>query len=87
VDSAILAVRDISYDRFKKLDPQWFFTILHAGFGSRRKQLAGSLKKVATKESIDEAFKTLELSEKIRGEDISIDNWILLAQKLVPLST
>lgn len=82
VDSAILAIDDISRDRFKKLDEKWFFTVLHAGFSSRRKQLLGNLITLRTKKELAERFTALGIPLTVRGEDLSIDTWCTLALSL-----
>lgn len=82
VDSAILAIDDISRDRFKNLGEQWFFDVLHAGFSSRRKQLIGNLTALLPKEDMLQAFAALGIPPHIRGEDLSIDVWCALATAL-----
>ena len=90
VDSAILAIDDISRARFRArgtpLDEAWFFTVLHAGFSSRRKQLIGNLlsqlPKPPTKETLLKIFGTLSIPPTIRGEDLSIEKWRALASAL-----
>lgn len=82
VDSAILAITDISRARFGALDEAWFFTVIHAGFAARRKQLAGTLRAIAPQERIAHAFAALGLAETIRGEDLTIDTWCALAEAL-----
>ncbi len=91
VDSAILAIRNISKKRFTQpagsldnpLDEHWFFTVLHAGFAARRKQLFGNLLAIAPHKALEEAFATLGIARTTRGEDLSIDTWCALAQALV----
>lgn len=82
VDSAILAIYDISRDRFRDLDEAWFFTVLHAGFAARRKQLFGNLSGLIESQALKSAFSTLQLSRTVRGEDLSIDIWCALARAL-----
>jgi len=82
VDSAVLAIDDISRARFSTLSEEWFFAVLHAGFAARRKQLAGNLRTIASPDRIAHAFSTLKLSETVRGEDLSIDTWCALAEAL-----
>jgi 16S rRNA (adenine1518-N6/adenine1519-N6)-dimethyltransferase len=82
VDSAILAIHDISRTRFKTLSESWFFRVLHAGFASRRKQLLGNLTVLAKKELLVETFARLGILPTVRGEDLSIDIWCALAETL-----
>lgn len=82
VDSAILAIDDISRERFKTLTEAWFFTVLHAGFSSRRKQLVGNLTALCKKETLLYSFAELGIPPTVRGEDLSIDRWCKLAEML-----
>ena len=86
VDSAILAIDDISRARFRargtQLNEHWFFTVLHAGFASRRKQLLGNLTTLCSREILFQKFALLDISPTIRGEDLSIDAWCALASAL-----
>lgn len=82
VDSAILLITDISRQRFTDLDETWFFTVLHAGFSSRRKQLFGNLTALVEKERLERVFTDLTLDRTVRGEDLSVDTWCALARAL-----
>lgn len=86
VDSAILAIDDISRARFRArgmpLDEHWFFELLHAGFASRRKQLFGNLAALCPKEMLLNTFATLAISPTVRGEDLPINEWCALATAL-----
>lgn len=82
VDSAILAIDEISRARFNTLKEEWFFKVLHAGFASRRKQLLGALTALCTKERLLKQFAALNISPTVRGEDLSIDTWCALAESL-----
>lgn len=84
VDSAILAIEDISRSRFTSLDEMLFFRVLHAGFSSRRKQLLGNLTTLYPKTHLQQTFATLHIPTKIRGEDLSIDDWCTLVSALGP---
>jgi 16S rRNA (adenine1518-N6/adenine1519-N6)-dimethyltransferase len=82
VDSAILSVRDISHSRFGELDEGFFFSVLHAGFASKRKQLLGNLTAIAPRDTLMHIFSTLNIPLTTRGEDLSVDTWLMLAQTL-----
>lgn len=87
VDSAILKLSNISRKRFEGLEEEFFFKILHAGFAARRKQLFGNLKKIFPEDILLAAFEKTGLPPAVRGEDVSIDDWFLLARELHTLST
>jgi len=79
VDSAILAIYDISRAKFKNVSEKAFFECIHIGFQARRKQLFGALAKIHVKTCVEEAFLTLNLKKDVRGEDVPIDMWLSLS--------
>lgn len=82
VDSAIVAIQQISRSHFTNIDEAWFFTLLHAGFSAKRKQLLGNLTKLLPKDVLLHIFSELDLSPTIRAEDVKLETWLLLAKKL-----
>jgi len=72
VDSAILLIRNISRDFFADVDEKRFFDVIHAGFASKRKQLAGNLKKHFGDSS---ALALANFPEKVRAEDLALAAW------------
>ncbi len=79
VDSAILAVHHITRDRVAPVGTEFFFTLLHLGLGSKRKQLATNLGPTFGKEVVLRALASLSLTATIRGEDLTLTDWIALA--------
>ena len=82
VDSAILAIYDISREKFKGVSEEAFFACIHGGFQARRKQLFGALSKIYGKPCVASAFGALKLDTKLRGEDISVDTWLSLSSHI-----
>lgn len=82
VDSAILAIDHISRAGFSQIDESWFFTLVRAGFSSRRKQLIGNLSALVPRAELEEVFQRLGIALDARGEDLSIDAWRDLAAAL-----
>lgn len=82
VDSAILAIDNISKDFFSGFSEQSFFNVVHAGFASKRKYLANNLAVVFDKEKVQAAFEELGISEKARAEDVPLEKWRVLTQSL-----
>ena len=82
VDSAIIAVRNISKKNFDNLSEALFFEILHLGFGQKRKQLLGNLAKHYDRELLTHSFSTAEIPVSARAEDIPLDKWLTLAKLL-----
>ncbi len=82
VDSAIIAITNISHTKFRNITEADFFTILHAGFAAKRKQLLGNLAKIFPREELLHTFSTLGLKEDVRGEDLTIEAWLTLVSLL-----
>jgi 16S rRNA (adenine1518-N6/adenine1519-N6)-dimethyltransferase len=74
VDSAILAITNINKNNFsnnKELENN-FFTLIKAGFASKRKILSSNLKKILPPEKI------ATLKTNIRAEDLKLEEWLEL---------
>lgn len=82
VDSAILAIEHISRDFFARTSEERFFEILRAGFASKRKYLLNNLQKIADKEALVRTFGEVGLDEKVRAEDVPLEVWQKIAEKL-----
>jgi len=83
VDSAILLIDNISRDFFKGISEERFFDVLHAGFAHKRKQLFGNLRAVFDEDILREKMKEFGISESIRAEDVSLQEWKVLSQKTI----
>ncbi len=89
VDSAGVAITNISRSRFRThLCEQQFFSLLHAGFGHKRKFLARNLEPLLG-DSVSQALRDAIIHDRARAEDIPVEKWLLLAratlsQMLVP---
>lgn len=88
VDSAIISIENISRKITKEREKQ-FFDMIHAAFSHKRKRLAKNLESLAIfdqKISSIEWEKHLEaigLDKNIRAEDISVEKYIQLLDRLV----
>ena len=74
VDSAILAVTNISRDNLKNVSEENFFKVVKAGSAQKRKTLAGNLKRALGD--------TCGVPEKIRAEDVPLKSWLEIAKKI-----
>jgi 16S rRNA (adenine1518-N6/adenine1519-N6)-dimethyltransferase len=83
VDSAIIAVYDVSEEKLRGINKKDFFTLLHLGFGQKRKQLLGNLSASYERTAIESILKDLQLSPTVRAEDISIEKWLEIAVRLL----
>lgn len=73
VDSAILSVSEISRKNFvNRAHEEKFFELVKTGFGQKRKQLKSTLRVL-----LGERAETLGTR---RGEDVSLEEWLLLAK-------
>lgn len=81
VDSAILLVQNISRNFFDGLSEELFFTAVKAGFASKRKQLGGNLEKVFGEKGLA-ALAAAGIEKTVRAEDVSLEGWKKLAEKL-----
>jgi 16S rRNA (adenine1518-N6/adenine1519-N6)-dimethyltransferase len=82
VDSAIILVQNINRDNFKKISEDFFFDMLHIGFGQKRKQLLGNLSKTYDRNTLTNIFSTLSLPVSTRAEDMSLNIWLTLVEQL-----
>ncbi len=82
IDSAIILVQNINRDNFKKISEDFFFEMLHIGFGQKRKQLLGNLSKVYERNTLTNTFSTLSLPVSTRAEDMPLEIWLTLVEHL-----
>lgn len=83
VDSAIIAVSNISRGRFVAVSETDLFTLLHQGFGQKRKQLLGNLSTYYTRKQVAKTLESANLPLTVRAEDIPIDTWFIIAKQLL----
>jgi 16S rRNA (adenine1518-N6/adenine1519-N6)-dimethyltransferase len=82
VDSAIIAVHRISLERLSDVPRARFFNLLHLGLGQKRKQLLGLLAQRWDRTTLEAVFTEITIPLDIRGEDLTLEQWVTLAQKL-----
>ncbi len=81
IDSAIIAISHISKERLGDIPQDFFFSVLHEAFKSKRKQLMGNLKpQFGT--VLDTLFQKHKISPKIRAEDVPLAVWVSLIHDL-----
>ncbi len=88
VDSAIVTITDISRRNFSThCTEEAFFTLIHAGFANKRKQLQGNLRTLVGNEHIImDGLESLAVPATVRAEDLTLDQWLSLTIKLQPYS-
>jgi len=85
VDSAVLAVKNISRARFPtRASERRFFEVIHAGFSAKRKILANNLVRGLGREKrdVERLLASLSLPLSVRAEDVGIDDWIRISSLL-----
>lgn len=82
VDSALLKIDNISKEKLSGLSEKLFFEILHAGFAHKRKQLLPNLSILHKKNNLIKAFKTCNVPEKSRAEDLPLETWLKLCNTI-----
>ncbi len=84
VDSAILEINNISIKKFtnRGLEIRRFFDIVRTGFAHKRKLLMRNLEDVADLENIKKVWNYLSFDEKVRAEDLSLEQWFALSTKI-----
>lgn len=78
VDSAVISLR--LKDKFSFNDPNLFFKIAKIGFSAKRKQLHNNLANGLHlgSDQIKAIIKNIGLDEKIRAQDLALEDWINL---------
>lgn len=90
VDSAIVAVRNISRKNFSEIFPATatdFFNLIHLGFGQKRKQLLGNLSAAFDRQDLETLFTEQGIRHTVRAEDVPLTTWLSLAAGLHPQVT
>lgn len=82
VDSAILNIKNIKDNNFPS---DFFFKIIHLAFKHKRKQLLPNLAEVFSKDKLILLFDELNINPKTRAENLPINVWINICQKLKSL--
>ena len=73
---------DISGAFFDSIEEEQFFTVVRAGFASKRKFVANNLAVVFDKEKVVGAMVACDIPEKARAEDIKLPQWKELTKML-----
>ena len=86
VDSCVVSLRVRSEDPFYLEDKGYFFKVVKAAFGQRRKMLTNALANASyldvSREQILEALSAMGKDEKIRGETLSAEEFGELSNRL-----
>ena len=82
VDSRIIVISDIK--KPENIDEKLFSRIVRIGFSSRRKMLLGNLHNGLriSKDDLRKIFMAIGIDEKIRAQELSIEEWKMLTKTI-----
>lgn len=83
VDSAVIKLIDIRNPFKDRAQEDKFFEIVKTGFGQKRKKVIRNLDSIADKNKLTAVFAELGIDDNARAEDVSLDTWIKLSEKLI----
>lgn len=85
VTSAVIQLKVLKEPKIKVTDEKFFFRLVKAAFAQRRKTLANTLNNtlMIEKEKIYSALKERGLKEGVRGEELTMEDFAFLTEKLV----
>ena len=79
IDSQVLKLNLRLYD--ENVNTNTLFNVVRAGFNKRRKTILNSLSSVIEKEDLKEILERLSLKENLRAENLSLDDFIKIANE------
>jgi len=82
VDSACITLQRRSAPLLQGTERQDFVKWVKQGFSQRRKMLRKLLKCLAPEAQVDQALSALGLSPTVRGEALSLEQWVALTRQL-----
>ena len=87
VDSSIVKIKCYENKPFAADDEKLLRRVIKAAFGQRRKTLNNALKALnLPKEELDEALKAAEIDASLRGETLSIEEFVRLSNAISKIS-
>lgn len=84
VDSAILHLSTLALQHFNTFTDKEFFGVVRAGFSNKRKQLWRNLKSSGKwdGERVKNILKEVCGNEKVRAEELSVEQWLEIVKRL-----
>ncbi len=82
VESCLVRLRFLPGGRFVVSDEGFLFSLIQTAFSQRRKKITNALEKIASKGNLTEALKELGLSPHARAENLSLEDFVRLANRL-----
>jgi 16S rRNA (adenine1518-N6/adenine1519-N6)-dimethyltransferase len=81
VDSAVVRLRPRQIET-PALDTRKFENLIKLGFGAKRKMLRNNLQPVIERDRLSQLLEQLNINPLSRAEDLSVNQWITLANQL-----
>lgn len=81
VDSAVLVIENIKNPFGSIEKKKEFFKIVKAGFAHKRKKVLGNFPEEKI-EKLKKIFQEMSISENMRAEDLTLEQWFALSKKL-----
>lgn len=82
VESSIVKLTKLEEPRVKVKNEKLFFELIKTNFTKRRKTILNSLSSIIEKEKLQKILQELNISEKIRGEELSMQDFANIANKI-----
>ncbi len=84
VDSAVIALKNISQKHFASRDEEKvFFQVIRAAFRHKRKKLMKNLSEFLDQVSLENIFAELGFDENIRAEELSVEDYLRIVDKII----
>jgi 16S rRNA (adenine1518-N6/adenine1519-N6)-dimethyltransferase len=84
VDSAVILLDRRRPGELETFDPAKFAELVKIGFSERRKQVKKLLAPMTSSGLVEDLLRELHLSETVRAEAISLEQWIRIVNSLAP---
>ncbi|MBE9222446.1 16S rRNA (adenine(1518)-N(6)/adenine(1519)-N(6))-dimethyltransferase RsmA [Cyanobacterium stanieri LEGE 03274] len=81
VDSVVVKITPRKLEK-EANNPKFLETIIKLGFSSRRKMLKNNLKSIIDNNILEKVLIELNLNPLVRAENLSVNDWIFLSDKL-----
>jgi 16S rRNA (adenine1518-N6/adenine1519-N6)-dimethyltransferase len=84
IDSAVIRLKIKKAKKQEIKNTENIFKIVHAGFTAKRKVLINNLAKGLSipKEKIYDIFKSLGIDQKVRAQDLGVEDWLNIYNKI-----
>ncbi|KST70071.1 16S rRNA (adenine(1518)-N(6)/adenine(1519)-N(6))-dimethyltransferase RsmA [Mastigocoleus testarum] len=81
VESAVVRLTPRAID-IPANNPRYLETLVKLGFSSKRKMLRNNLQSIIERDNFTELLEELDINPQVRGEDLSVAQWVNLANRL-----